>query len=68
MTQTHWVNIIYDVPDTGRETCTVNNKAIPRYKHFGMAVCIKNILILILQHFQHIHCGLQTQTTTFLRL
>jgi len=60
MTQTQGVNNIYDVPDTGRVTCTVNNEAMSRYKHFGMAACIKNIMILILQHFQHIHCSLQT--------
>jgi len=68
MTQTQWVNNIYDVPDTGRVKCIVNNEAMPRYKHFRMAAGIKNIIILILQHFQHIHYSLQTCTTTFLRL
>jgi hypothetical protein len=59
---------IYDVPDTGRVTCIVKNEVMPIYKHFRIAACIKNIIILILQHFQHIHYSLQTHTTTFLRL
>lgn len=67
VTQTYQDNNISDVPDIGRETHTVNIEALSRYKHFSMAVCIKNILILILQHFQHIHCSIQTRTTTFLR-
>lgn len=67
MTQTYQYNNISDVPDIGREPCTVNNEALSRYKHFSMTVCIKNILILILQHFQHIHCGLQRRTTAFSR-